>query len=189
MTEEVTPVPDQLIDHQLERLLADRGSHLLRTAVLLAGNHQDGEDLLQAALERLLRRRRRIEGSAEAYLRRILYNLAADGWRRGGAWARKLPLVQFSQPTAVPDLADAVDLRDALIRILWQLSPQQRAVVVLRYWEQLTEAEIADVLGCTEGTVKTAAWRGLNQMRKLAAPWLPAPAGVGPALTMKEGTS
>jgi len=56
----------------LERLVADRGEQLLRTAVLLAGSHQDGEDLLQAGLERLLRRGRRIEGSLEGYLRRTL---------------------------------------------------------------------------------------------------------------------
>jgi DNA-directed RNA polymerase specialized sigma24 family protein len=68
----------------LERLLADRGEQLLRTAVLLTGSHQDGEDLLQAGLERLLRQRRRIEGSPEAYLRQTLYHLAADGWRRQG---------------------------------------------------------------------------------------------------------
>ena len=65
----------------LERLLADRGEQLMRTAVLLMGSHLDGEDLLQAALERLLRRGRRIEGSLEGYVRRTLYNLAADGWR------------------------------------------------------------------------------------------------------------
>jgi RNA polymerase sigma-70 factor (sigma-E family) len=157
---------------QLERLLADRGPQLLRTAVLLTGSQQDGEDLLQAALERLLRRGRRLDGSPEAYLRRALYNLAADGWRRHGAWARKLPLVRASQPAAAADVADVVDLRDTLIGILRQLPPRQRAVIVLRYWEQLTEAETAEVLGCTDGTVKATASRGLRRMRELAAPWL-----------------
>lgn len=61
----------------------------------------------------------------------------------------------------------AVDLRDALIRTLHQLSPQQRAAVVLRYWEQLSEAEAAEVLGCSLGTVKAAASRGLSRMREL----------------------
>lgn len=69
-----------------ERLLTARGEQLMRTAVLLACSPQDGEDLLQAALERLLRLGRRIEGSPEGYLRRTLYHLAADGWRRQGAW-------------------------------------------------------------------------------------------------------
>ncbi len=80
----------------LERLVAERGKQLLRTAVLLTGSRQDGEDLLQAGLERLLRQGRRIEGSLEGYLRRTLYNLAADGWRRRGAWRRKLPVVSAS---------------------------------------------------------------------------------------------
>jgi RNA polymerase sigma-70 factor (sigma-E family) len=157
----------------LERLLADRGKQLLRTAVLLTGSRQDGEDLLQAGLERLLRRGRRIEGSAEGYLRRTLYNLAADGWRRQGTWHRKLPVIGASHSSPEPDVTAAVDLRDALMRILRMLPPQQRAVIVLRYWEELTQAETAAVLGCSEGTVKSAASRGLQRMRDLASPWLP----------------
>ncbi len=70
----------------LEELLASKGEHLLRTAVLLAGSQADGEDLLQAALERVFGRWRTIQGSPEGYLRRTLYHLAADGWRRKRAW-------------------------------------------------------------------------------------------------------
>jgi RNA polymerase sigma-70 factor (sigma-E family) len=165
-------MPEPANGDQLEHLLCDRGPQLLRAAVLLAGSQQDGEDLLQAALERVVRQRRAVDGSLEAYLRRTLYNLAADGWRRTGTWHRKLPLVRADQITATPDVATAVDLRDALIRTLRQLSPQQRAVIVLRYWEQFTEAETAEVLGCTEGTVKAAASRGLKRMRELAGSWL-----------------
>ena len=69
-------------ERTLERFVAERGDRLLRTAVLLAGSRADGEDLLQSALERLLRRWRRIDGDPENYVRRTLYNLAADGWRR-----------------------------------------------------------------------------------------------------------
>jgi DNA-directed RNA polymerase specialized sigma24 family protein len=83
-------VPDADGAADLERLLADRGPELMRTAALLAGSQHDGEDLLQAGLERLLRYGRRIDGSAEAYLRRTLYNLAADGWRRQSLLHRKL---------------------------------------------------------------------------------------------------
>lgn len=171
-------MPESRSGDQLQRLLADRGPQLLRTAVLLAGSQQDGEDLLQAALERLVRQRRPVDGSPEAYLRRTLYNLAADGWRRSSVWQRKLPLVQASQSAAMPDITAAVDLRDALIRSLRQLPPQQRAVIVLRYWEQFTEAETAQVLGCTEGTVKAAASRGMKRMRELAGSWLTADAEV-----------
>jgi RNA polymerase sigma-70 factor (sigma-E family) len=165
-------MPEPANGDQLEHLLTDRGPQLLRAAVLLAGSQQDGEDLLQAALERLVRQRRAVGGSLEAYLRRTLYNLAADGWRRSSTWHRKLPLVRADQITTTPDVAAAVDLRDALIRSLRQLSPQQRAVIVLRYWEQFSEAETAEVLGCTEGTVKAAASRGLKRMRELAGSWL-----------------
>jgi RNA polymerase sigma-70 factor (sigma-E family) len=157
---------------QLERLLAQRGGQLLRAAMLLTGDQQDGEDLLQAALERLLRQRRRIEGSPEAYLRRTLYNLAADGWRRNGAWRTKLALIRAGEPRSAPDLTAAFDLRDALMRALHQLPPQQRTVIVLRYWEQLSEAETAAMLGCSDGTVKSAASRGLQRMRELSGPWL-----------------
>ena len=156
----------------LEHFLAERGSHLMRTAVLLAGGRQDGEDLMQAALERLLRQGRRIQGNPEGYLRRTLYNLAADRWRRQERWRRKLPVLGGGQQSAEPDLTAAVDLRDALIRALCLLPPQQRAAVVLRHWEQLSEAEAADVLGCSEGTVKAATSRGLRRMRELAAGWL-----------------
>src|SRR5215813_8305571 len=64
----------------LEELLAARGERLLHAAVLLAGSHADGEDLLQAALERVFRYWRRIDGDPEGYLRRTLFHLAADGW-------------------------------------------------------------------------------------------------------------
>lgn len=153
----------------LELLLAERGTQLLRTAVLLAGSRQDGEDLLQAALERLIRQGRRITGDPEGYLRRTLYNLATDRWRRQETWRRKLPVIGGGQQAVTPDLTAAVDLRDALIRALHQLPPQQRAAVVLRHWEQLSEAEAALVLGCSPGTVKAAASRGLRRMRELTA--------------------
>ncbi|HEY7147149.1 MAG TPA: sigma-70 family RNA polymerase sigma factor [Streptosporangiaceae bacterium] len=156
----------------IELLLAERGTQLMRTAALLAGGREDGEDLLQAALERLVRQGRRITGNPEGYLRRTLYNLAADRWRRQQAWRRKLPVIGSGQRTSEPDLTAAIDLRDALIRALHLLPPQQRAAVVLRYWEQLSEAEAAQALGCTEGTVKAAASRGLRRMRELAAQWL-----------------
>lgn len=156
---------------ELERLVAEHGKDLMRAAALLAGSRQDGEDLLQAALERLLRRGERLDNPA-AYVRRTLYNLAADGWRRQGAWRRKLPVIRASDPQVGADVMAAVDLRDALIRVLRMLPPQQRTVIVLRYWEQLSAAETATALGCSEGTVKATASRGLRRMRELAGPWL-----------------
>jgi RNA polymerase sigma-70 factor (sigma-E family) len=153
------------------RLLAERGDHLMRAAIALAGGRADGEDLLQAALERLLRRWPKVRTDPEGYLRRTLYNLAADGWRRRGAWQRKRPLLHAGPDGGGTDAVDAVDLRDALGRALTQLPPLQRTVLVLRYWEQLTQAETAELLGCPEGTVKSATARGLQRLRELTAPW------------------
>jgi RNA polymerase sigma-70 factor (sigma-E family) len=163
-------------DGSLERLLDERGQQLMRAAVALTGSRADGEDLLQAALERLVQNWARIESDPEGYLRRTLYNLAADGWRRRGRWRGRLAefrsQAQAAQTQTVASDTDvaAVDLRDALVRLLHQLPPRQRAVIVLRYWEQRTEAETAALLGCSEGTVKSAASRGLQRLRELAAP-------------------
>jgi len=155
----------------LDRLMAERGTHLLHAAIALTGSRAEAEDLLQAAVERLLRRRRPVD-DLEAYLRRILYNLAADGWRRRGTWAR----VRTRAPAGAGDVLGTdplttVDLRDALVRALRQLSPRQRTVVVLRYWEQLTQAETAELLGCSEGNVKAMTSRGLSRLRELTAAW------------------
>ena len=156
----------------LESFLAERGEPLLRTAALLTGSKEAGEALLQAALERLLKHWRSIEGSPEGYLRRTLYHLAADGWRRQGAWRRQLRLLRSGADTAVADGTAQVDLRDALVRLLMQLPPRQRAVIVARYWEQLSEAEAAEVLSCSAGTVKSATSRGLRRLRELSEPGL-----------------
>src|SRR6201994_298765 len=155
---------------QPEKLLTERGPSLRGAAIALAGSRPDGEDLLQAALERVLRKPRQVEGDAEGYLRRVLYTLAADGWRRRGTWRQKLaPVLRADSQNTEPDPTGAVDQRDALVRLLSQLPPRQRAVIVLRYWEQRSETETAALLGCSEGTVKSAASRGLSHLRGLAA--------------------
>jgi RNA polymerase sigma-70 factor (sigma-E family) len=174
--------PDRAIA-DLESFLAQRGEPLLRTAVLLAGGQEAGEDLLQAALERLLRHWHRIDGDPEGYLRRTLYNLAADGWRRQRAWRRRLPLLHNQAVAAVADGSTEVDTRDALIRMLMQLPPQQRAVIVARYWEELTEAETAEVLGCSVGSVKSASSRGLRRLRELSGPAPGVPSDLAPGRT------
>jgi DNA-directed RNA polymerase specialized sigma24 family protein len=74
----------------------------------------------------------------EGYLRRVLYNLAADGWRRRERWRQKLPLLRSEAMAAAADDTVVVGLRDVLVRLVRQLPPKQRAVIVLRYWEQRT---------------------------------------------------
>jgi RNA polymerase sigma-70 factor (sigma-E family) len=149
----------------LAAFLAIRGDALLRTAVLLAaGGREGGEDLLQEALERLLRKWHKLDGDPEAYLRRIMYNRATDGWR---ARARRPEVLGLRVDAAVADHAGQADLRLALIGALQALPPRQRAVVVARYWEQLSEAETAALLGCSVSAVKSAASRGLQALREV----------------------
>jgi RNA polymerase sigma-70 factor (sigma-E family) len=150
----------------LEELLAAKGEQLRRTAVLLTGSHDEGEDLLQAALERVFRRWRVVSGHPEGYLRRTMYNLAADGWRRRQAWRARIALLRPLQ--AQPDGIQAVDNRDHIVRLLRELPPRQRTAIVLRFWEELSEEQAARAMGCSTGTVKSATSRGLRRLRELS---------------------
>ncbi len=152
----------------LDALIAERGSALLGTAVLLTGSRVAGEDLLQAALERLVRYWGRVHSDKEGYLRRTMYHLAVDQWR---SRRRRPEVLAAVEPPGQPDGTDAIHLRHALVQALATLPPRQRAVLVLRYWEQLSEAEAAEVLGCSVGTVKSTASRGLARLREVTAPW------------------
>lgn len=160
----------------LDELVAQRGGALLATATLLAGGPAAGEDLLQAALERVMRQWHRIKHEPEIYLRRTIYHLAVDQWRA----RRRRPEVLGKTVTQLevaalqpgqPDGTDAVHLRLALLQGLAQLPPRQRAVLVLRYWEQFSESEAAEMLGCSLGTVKSSASRGLARLREVTASW------------------
>ena len=150
----------------LENLLIARGDRLLRAAIMLAGGHADGEDLLQTALERVYQHWGRIDGDPEGYLRRTLYHLAADGWRRKGMLRARFGLLRPSAGN--PDETAAVDQRDELVRLLRALPARQRTAVILRYWEELSEAETARLMGCSVGNVKSAASRGLRRLRELS---------------------
>ncbi|MET8352379.1 MULTISPECIES: SigE family RNA polymerase sigma factor [unclassified Micromonospora] len=152
----------------LDTLVADRGSALLATAVLLTGNRAAGEDLVQAALERLMRHWSRVHGDKEGYLRRTLYHLAVDQWR---SRRRRPEVLAQVEPPGEPDGTEALHLRQALMQALATLPPRQRAVLVLRYWEQCSEAEAAEILGCSIGTVKSTASRGLSRLREVTAAW------------------
>ena len=153
---------------ELEAFLAERGTALLSTAKLLAGSREAGEDLLQAALERFLKHRHRVGGDPEGYLRRTLYNLAADGWRRRSTKITGLRKLRAAAIGGGPADVELVDLRDALVRLMLQLPARQRTVIVLRYWEGHTEAEVAELLGCSLGNVKSTASRGMARLRELS---------------------
>ncbi len=142
---------------------------LLRTAYLLTGDRGEAEDLVQSALVRVHRNWHRIErrDAPGVYTRRVLINLNASIWRR------RLRLRE--QPTdVVPEVAraDATEahaLRDELRRACLKLPPRQRAVLVLRYFEDLSEADTAATLGITVGAVKSQTSRGLDKLRGFLA--------------------
>ncbi|HYN93866.1 MAG TPA: SigE family RNA polymerase sigma factor [Pilimelia sp.] len=140
-----------------------RYAELLRTAYLLTGSTHAAEDLLQGSLLRALRRWRQVD-EPMAYVRRIMINQHISVWRRIGS--REL-LTGVLPERAGRDEAAAHATRDELVRALRGLPPRTRAVLVLRYWEDLSEADTAAILGCSVGSVKSQASRGLARLRSV----------------------
>lgn len=137
-----------------------RSPALLRTAYLLTGNHHDAEDLVQGSLIKVVARWRRIADHPDPYVRKVMVNEHISRWR-GRRW-RELNVDRFPDRGALgPDLVE----REALRAALGGLAPRQRAVIVLRYFEDLTERETAEVLGIAIGTVKSQARDALARLR------------------------
>ena len=155
-------------DADFSAYLAARQPALLRTAYLLTGQRADAEDLLQVSLAKLYLAWDRVRDreSVDAYVRRIMVNENNSLWRR--AWKRREHAVD-----EVPEQAPHTDRHDdgtgdALWSFVQSLPKKQRAVVVLRYYEELSEAETADVLGISVGTVKSQCSRALAALRERA---------------------
>lgn len=144
-----------------EEYVAARRGALLRTAYLLTGHHQDAEDLVQAALLKVVPKWGRIAGDPEPYVRKVLVHENVSRWRRR-RW-RELHTDRLPESPVEGPGADRVALQQALAR----LAPRQRAVIVLRYYEDLTESETARVLGVSAGTVKSQARDALARLRDL----------------------
>lgn len=151
-------------DQDFADFVVARWSSLYRLAYLLAGSPAGAEDLLQTTLEKAYVKWPRIRQMEypEAYVRRMLATGAASAGRR--AWIRERPSAD------VPERRDTSDDLPVLDHaLLWPLvcalPTRQRAVVVLRYYEDLTEAQIADVLGCAPGTVKSQASAAMKALR------------------------
>lgn len=142
-----------------------RSNALLRTAHLLTGDRGHAEDVLQQALERLARHWRRIDGEPDAYVRRTLVNLATDRWRLRARRPQETGADGLERRPAA-DAHARVDDRLDLIAALRTLPPRQRAVLVLRYFDDLTEAETAHLIGCSVGTVKSTTSRALARLRE-----------------------
>ncbi|WP_433437309.1 SigE family RNA polymerase sigma factor [Nonomuraea sp. CA-141351] len=147
-----------------DEFLAARSTSLLRTAILVCGaTRHDAEDLVQHALEKVYRHWPRIRGdNPEAYARKIVVNAAISGARR----RKIIQEITFARPPETAADSPDLDLRDTLIQELRRLPPRMRAVLVLRYWEDQTEGNTAALLGCSVGTVKSQAARGLARIRE-----------------------
>ncbi|MFD5272019.1 SigE family RNA polymerase sigma factor [Streptomyces sp. NPDC058335] len=144
-----------------------RSSALLKTAVLLSGgDRHTAEDLLQNALIKMAGRWHRID-EPEAYVRQILYRQQISRWRL--KWPRReLSVAEPPEGRADADASSAAELRLVMRGALARLTARQRTVLVLRYFEDLPEAEVARILGCSVGTVRSTAHRSLARLRTLA---------------------
>ena len=158
---------DDAAREDFRRYVAARSPALLRTAYLLTGSRPDAEDLLQTALARTylgwdrIRDREALDG----YVRRVMVNTRTSWWRR-----RKLDVVVTADLPEQPsrDETADLDLHDALWTALATLTARQRAMVVLRYYEDLSELQTAGVMGVSVGTVKSTTSRALASLRDTA---------------------
>lgn len=157
-----------------EEFVDGSSARLFTMALLLTGGHRaEAEDLLQGVLERAYRRWGRIcrHGDPEPYVRQMLVNASVDRWRLRRRRPEE-PLQFAGHGPAVSDQASEIADRDLLVRALAVLPPGQRAVLVLRYFSDLSEAQTAVTLGCSVGSVKSQASRALARLREIAGPQL-----------------
>ncbi|MGH8833758.1 MAG: SigE family RNA polymerase sigma factor [Actinomycetes bacterium] len=154
-------------DPDFEAWARARGAALLRFAYLVTGDSGRAEEAVQDALVSVCPRWRRIvhRGDPEAYVRRTVVNAAATSWRRFRR--REMPVADVPLiPAETDELADAVAVRDAAWALCSTLPARQRAAVVLRYYEGLSDAEIGAILGCSPGTVRSQIHRALAALRQ-----------------------
>ena len=151
----------QAVD-SFDDFVAARSGRLLRTAYLLTRDSALAEDLLQTALTKAWFAWGRIEGNPEPYVRKVLVNTYSSWWRR--KWHGETPTDELPE-AGHAEHAAATDLAQDLWTALGRLPRRQRAVVVLRYFEDLSEAEIAAALDCSPGTVKSQASKALAKLR------------------------
>jgi RNA polymerase sigma-70 factor (sigma-E family) len=156
---------DEAAEEAFRSFVAARSAALLRSAYLLVGDRDRAEDLLQTALVKTYVKWAGIRdpGAVEGYVRRVMVTTATSWWR--GRPYREQPVDTLPEPGG-SDQVDARVEHDAMWQQLRALPVNQRAVLVLRYYEGMTEAEIAEVLNISRGTVKSHASRGLAALRR-----------------------
>lgn len=146
--------------------VAANGPALLRVAYVLTGDRHRAEDLVQSVLTKLVTRWERIDkhGHAEQYARTMLYREFCSWWRT----RRNQEIPRDNLPDGpVADFADAADLRLVLEGALLQLTPRQRAMLTLRFFEDRSEIETAEILDCAVGTVKSQTHKALRRLRSI----------------------
>src|SRR5262245_20452537 len=160
---------DATAEREFREYVAARQGALYSVAYLLTGHRQDAEDLLQTALAKLALNWGRLHntGSPDAYVRKILYHQQVSWWRRG--YHRREHVTADLPDAWISDHTADSTLRLTLDRVLAQLTWRQRAVVVLRYYEDLPEAEVAVILGCSVGTVRSQTHRTIARLRDMGA--------------------
>jgi RNA polymerase sigma-70 factor (sigma-E family) len=150
------------VEHDFGAFVAARATSLLRVAYLACGDETEAEDLLQTALERTYKNWDRIRhDSPEPYVRRVIVNAAISRARRRAI----LNIIPMHSPPETSARTSDADLRHVLMEAMRALPPRQRAVIVLRYWEDLSETQAAEVLGCAVGTVKSQASKAMAKLR------------------------
>jgi RNA polymerase sigma-70 factor (sigma-E family) len=158
---------------EFERFAAVHADGLLRNAYLMAGDRGEAEDLVQECLLRLARKWPRVRSMEHpgAYARRVLFNLILDGGRQRARRRTELVAVETTDGDGGGDgTTAALEARVELVQALGGLSGRQRAVLVLRYFADLPEAEVASILDCSLGTVKSSTSRGLERLRRTLDP-------------------
>jgi RNA polymerase sigma-70 factor (sigma-E family) len=158
------------VDRSFEAFVDARSTALLRTAVLLTGDRGHAEDLLQTALMRTARHWSAARTAPEAYVRRVLVNLSRDRVRRLVRRPRETALPEGEQGLPATDAGyDRVGDRRVVTAALARLPVRQRQVIVLRFYEDLPVEQVAELLGCSTGTVKSYTSRALSRLRELLA--------------------
>ncbi len=143
-----------------DEFVATRSPALLRTAYLLTRDWAAAEDLVQTSLTKAWQAWGRLDDQPEAYVRKIVVNTFASSWRR--RWRGEVPTAELPESASV---AGDLEQRDVVWTALGRLPRRMRAVVVLRYYEDLSEAEIARILGISTGTVKSQCSKALAHLR------------------------
>jgi RNA polymerase sigma-70 factor (sigma-E family) len=162
-----TPVCTSADTTQFTAYVRTKGPTLLRTARSLTANPSDAEDLLQTALTKTYLAWDRIDDrrAVDGYVRRTLVNTRTSQWRKRRVAEFCTDELPEPAGTAQPDLTEQQAQRDALLRAIARLPPRQRAMVVLRYYEDMSEVQTAERLGVSVGTVKSAVSRALGKLR------------------------